>query len=433
MRGSALPLVLDASAASDAAHSNIDEDHLLRHDPRLPRRKFAASLYAMTFLAALTALPADALQSAPATHGTAPAPAPTPAELTAAGDGPYVMPSGPRLISKRVGSNLRPVLETVEPRGTVRVGGVGAVPAFQVRLRPPVGAPAADTLPLDAGTRLLVLADTHGEYEVLHAFLRKQGVIDAKMKWAFGKGQLVVTGDMFDRGPHQLEILWLFYKLEAEARRAGGALHILLGNHEAMVLRGDLRYLHPRYPEAAAILGAADYSALFSRETVLGEWLRSRPAVLKLGDLLLLHGGISPAIVDAKLDVAALNSGIRTALGVPAAAGNTLDAGTQLVAGSSGPQWYRGYFGKGEQQTPAAEIDRALEAFGVSRILVGHTVVDRVSPLYDGKVIAVQVYPRRDEATGAPLLEGALRDRGRWHRVTADGTREALSGADADD
>lgn len=381
----------------------------------------------MTFAA--VALPAHALRSTPPAPTTPAATAAEPAPITAAGDGPYVFANGPRLIAKRIGSNARPVLETVEARGKLRIAPVGDVPAFQVRLRPPVASPAPGIVPLDPAAQLLVLADTHGEYEIVHAFLRRQGVIDAKMKWAFGTGQLVVTGDMFDRGAHQLEILWLFYKLEAEAKKAGGALHILLGNHEAMVLRGDLRYLHPRYPEAATILGAPDYAALFAAESVLGDWLRSRPAVLKLGDLLLLHGGISPAVVDAKLGVADLNDGIRTALGVPASATGTLDARTQLVAGSSGPQWYRGYFGKGDAQTPAIQIDRALAAFGVSRILVGHTVVDTVTPLYGGKVIAVQVYPHRDEVTGAPVLEGALREHGRWYRVGADGTREALEPA----
>lgn len=350
------------------------------------------------------------------------------APVSAAGDGPYVFPDSLGWHAKRVGSKLKPVIETVAPRGRVRIAPVGDVPAFTVPLRPPVAGSAPAALDLAPDDKLLVMADTHGEYEIVVAFLRRQGVIDAKMKWKFGRGTMVVTGDMFDRGAHQVEILWLFYKLEAEAKRAGGALHVLLGNHEAMILRGDERYLHPRYPETARILGAPSYSALFAPDTALGNWLRSRPAVLKLGDLLFVHGGISPAIVDAKLSLADLNAGIRTALETSAAASGSLDARAALIAGSQGPQWYRGYFGKGDAQTPEAEIDRSLGAYGVSRILVGHTIVDKVTPLYGGKVVAVQVYPHRDEATGAPVLEGALRDKGRWYRVAASGLREALDG-----
>lgn len=380
----------------------------------LPARALAAA----TIIAATPLMPVAA-QSAPTE-------APSPAEPGPVGDGPYVFPSQFGWHARTVGTNGRPILETVRPEGKIRVAAVGAVPAFTVPLRPPLNVPASDSLPLDPGRKLLVLADTHGEYEILVAFLQRQGVIDEKLRWRFGDGQMVVTGDMFDRGAHQLEILWLFYKLEAEAKRKGGALHVLLGNHETMILRGDERYLHPRYPQVAKILGAGSYSALFTADTPLGNWLRSRPAVFRLGDMLFLHGGISPAIVDAKLDLAMLNNGIRTALRTPSAMSKQLDPVTQLIAGSSGPQWYRGYFGTGEDATPSAEIDRSLGRYGASRIFVGHTIVDKVTPLYDGKVIAVQVYPHRDESNGDPVLEGALREKGIWYRVGATGLREQL-------
>jgi len=342
------------------------------------------------------------------------------------GDGPYVARDGKGWRARSIGADGKPLERSIRPGGSMTVGTVEDVPAFAVRLRAAPAAPAPAMLPLDPATRLLVVADTHGEYPILVAFLQRQGVLDAKLGWAFGKGQLVVTGDMFDRGAHQTEILWLLYKLEAEARRAGGAVHVLLGNHEAMVLRGDLRYLHPRYPAAAKALGAASYSELFAPGTVLGDWLRSRPAVLKLGDLLLLHGGISPAILDAGLGVDALNAGIRASLAAPIAQSKTLGARTALIAGSEGPQWYRGYFGEGSEPTSATDVDRTLKTYGVSRVLIGHTVVDEVTPLYGGKIIAVQVYPHRDKANGAPILEGALRESGHWFRVTANGLKVSL-------
>ena len=64
-----------------------------------------------------------------------------------------------------------------------------------------------------------------------------------------------MLGDVFDRGPNHLEILWLLYQLEAEAARAGGGVHLVLGNHEAMVLNGDLRYLNAKYADTARVLG----------------------------------------------------------------------------------------------------------------------------------------------------------------------------------
>lgn len=119
---------------------------------------------------------------------------------------------------------------------------------------------------------------------------------------------------------------------------------------------------------------------------------------------------------DTRTTTLELNAGIRAALAVPAAQSRTLDAKTALIAGGDGPQWYRGYFGKGDAATSPIDIGRTFVSFGVSRVLVGHTIIEAVTPLYGGKVIAVQVYPHRDETTGAPALEGALSEGGPWRR-----------------
>ena len=57
-----------------------------------------------------------------------------------------------------------------------------------------------------------------------------------------------------------------------------------------------------------------------------------------------------------------------------------------------------------------------VEHFGVDRILVGHTIVPTIPPLYGGKVIAVQVYPRRDEA-GQARFESLLIRNGELRRA----------------
>ncbi|SJM57720.1 Protein-tyrosine-phosphatase [Brevundimonas diminuta 3F5N] len=341
-------------------------------------------------------------------------------------DGPYVsiLPDGWRADSVRKDGDVRRIDVAA---GVVTVSAAGSAPAFEVALRPPPEV-AASIEPLASGTPLLVLADTHGEYAILVAFLKAQGVIDAQLRWTFGNGHLAVAGDMLDRGAHQIEILWLLYKLEAEARAAGGRLHVLIGNHEALVLRGDRRYLNPRYPEVASRLGVTDYAQLLGPDTVLGVWLRSHPAMLKLGDLLIVHGGVSPHLTESSLDLDAVNAIVRRFLDVPYAV-KPLDGSLEaLVLGENGPLWYRGYFPMRESSPTAtdAAVTASFDRFDVSRILVGHTVVERVSALYDGKVIAVQVYPHEDEATGQPILEGALRLDGVWFRATAQGERLPL-------
>lgn len=312
------------------------------------------------------------------------------------------------------------------------VPAVGELPGFAVQLRDPArGEAAASSAPrneiqLARGTPLFVVADTHGQFEIFVELLQAQRILDRRLRWNFGRGHLVLLGDVFDRGPNHTEILWLIYQLEAEAKRAGGGVHLVLGNHEVMVLRGDLRYLHPKYPQAAALLGAGSYAQLFAPDSLLGQWLRTKPVVLKINEFLCLHGGISRAVVERGLTLADMNGSVLAALNTALPQAGPEQA--QFVMGKLGPLWYRGYFDD-EKDVPTAtsqDIDLIQQRFGVRTILVGHTKVDSVTPLYDGRVIAVQVYPRRDEITGAPVMEAVRIENGKVLRARADGTIEPL-------
>ncbi|HEY8510236.1 MAG TPA: metallophosphoesterase [Steroidobacteraceae bacterium] len=281
-------------------------------------------------------------------------------------------------------------------------------------------------MPLAQNQAFFVVADTHGEFEIFVELLRQHGVIDEALRWSYGTGRLALLGDVFDRGPNQTEILWLIYKLESEAARAGGSVHLLLGNHESMVLTGDERYLNPKYRKAAQALGVSSYAQLWDSQSLLGRWLRTKAAVMKVGDFLCLHGGISPDLTEQKLTLATINHSVRDFLsGKPSA------LATFLVTGRTGPLWYRGYFpdvaqGSGYPLATEEHVAAALAHFDVDQILVGHTVVERVKPLYSGAVIAVQVYPRRDKHTGQLTAEAAIWQQGRWHRAKIDGTRDPL-------
>lgn len=53
---------------------------------------------------------------------------------------------------------------------------------------------------------------------------------------------MVQVGDQLDRGDQEVEILYFLERLQREAAAAGGALHILNGNHETMNVAGQFRY-----------------------------------------------------------------------------------------------------------------------------------------------------------------------------------------------
>ncbi len=232
-----------------------------------------------------------------------------------------------------------------------------------------------------------------------------------------------VSGDVFDRGGQQTEALWAIYRLAQEARAAGGSVQLVLGNHENMVLRGDLRYQPAKYLAVAKLLFRS-VPELYGADTELGRWLRSRATVLKLGDTLFVHGGISPDLPRMAPELAALNTKVRTRLADSRDALKD-DAQASWLFATNGPLWYRGYF-RLPRASPA-EVDALLKRFEVKRIVVGHTTRDEVVSLYGGRVIGIDA-ALKDGAGGEVLLW----DGKQLLRGLADGSRKLLPAGDDD-
>jgi predicted AlkP superfamily pyrophosphatase or phosphodiesterase len=242
-------------------------------------------------------------------------------------------------------------------------------------------------------------------------------IIDQKYNWLFGKGHLVICGDLFDLGKKVPEYLWLLYKLEHEAKAAGGYVHTILGNHDIMNLSGDLRYVQPKYFESAKALGV-DYMRLYDENTELGRWLRTKNVVEKIGDELFLHGGISPEVTKAGLSVEKINSLCRPYYATKT---SLVPEEVKLLFGDSSPFWYRGYFN--DPLISSSDLDASLVHFGVKRIVVGHTITENnVGFRFGGKVLALDVNQHEGKH------EAALYEKGNWYNVDAAGSKAKLSG-----
>ncbi|HEY0274015.1 MAG TPA: metallophosphoesterase [Chitinophaga sp.] len=267
----------------------------------------------------------------------------------------------------------------------------------------------------EAPGKMLILSDIEGEFGAFRALLLANKVIDEQYNWIFGKGHLVIAGDLFDRGSTVVEYLWLLYKLEQAAPLDGGYVHVILGNHDIMNLSGDFRYVQPKYMAHAALLQRS-YQDLYAESTELGRWLRTKNIIEKIGNLLVLHGGVSAAVNGRAMPLADINARSRAFYATPHA---QVPDSMQLFLGRDGLFWYRGYFT--DPKATEAQIDSTLQLYGVHKIVVGHTIVDSlVTTHYGGKVIAVDV----DQHDG--IHQALLIDRGRYYRVNAKGNREPL-------
>lgn len=275
--------------------------------------------------------------------------------------------------------------------------------------------------------RVVAVADLHGDFDRFVYILAHPQVhlIDEDLHWAGGKTHLVQLGDVMDRGPRAKDILDLLMRLESEAAAAGGAVHMLLGNHEEMNVTGialdypgyvtveqfvaflpdDVRrqkdedYLKALPAEARKkveleglnIFVDEDYRAYWKglldakdpravRAYVLGfnrrygDWLVRQNAVIKIDGVVYVHGGISETL--SKWPIREINQVIRQELGFfqgrmrnPQEYAKPFHP--RLVYDPGSPLWYRGLATKNEK-TAEAEIDRILANLGAKAIVVGH-------------------------------------------------------------
>jgi hypothetical protein len=341
----------------------------------------------------------------------------TPAAADSLDDGPHVFWQDGKqpIVFYLCGGAFK--AERFVPQDTITFRGRCADSTTQYHI--PTRAPSPERDTWKGVPRILALSDIHGEYDAMVTFLQHAGVVDSAGHWAWRDGHLVVDGDVVDRGTRVTECLWFLYRLEQEAIRAGGRVHVVLGNHELMVMRDDLRYVNARYTDGIVRYTGVRYQDLFGPDMELGRWLRSKPVVLKLNDIVFVHGGLASELVTRGLSISKLNAIGRASIDLSSSALVFSDA-PQLLFGSTGPLWYRGYISGLTGRYAATtdeELDAVMQFYGASSIVVGHTEIGQLTRLRDGKVFAIDVSL---EELGT--FQGLLWENGVFSLVTGAGT-----------
>ncbi len=243
---------------------------------------------------------------------------------------------------------------------------------------------------------LFLVGDVHGEYDNLTRLLANAGVVNRDLRWSAGRAHLVFAGDLIDRGPEATRVLWFVRRLERDAARAGGGVHVVLGNHEIMEIAGDARYLHPREARLAACYGVPYQRLLDPGRSVLGRWLATRPGILRIGDVLVVHGGITPRWAETTLQAfddslaVYMHEHLMTAwfdstatVAVDSAA---FERRRAMFWGPETVFWNRDYV---ESDTLNAALAQVLGALGARVLAVGHTPIPRIEARYGGRLLAL--------------------------------------------
>ena len=297
-----------------------------------------------------------------------------------------------------------------------------------------IGMPAMAAAPAQ---RIVAVGDLHGDYQAWLTIARAAGLIDARDHWTARNTTLVQMGDIADRQPDTLKIIRSIQQLQKEAPRKGSRLIVVLGNHEAMNLIGDYRYVTPgeyaafaddksawrrdklyelnkaaieasyraRDPKmtadairaawiAATPLGWVEHKLAWMPSGELGKWATGNPAVVKIDGTLFVHGGLSAEY--ARIPMEQLNTRVAAAM---AAAD---ESPASVLTDPLGPLWYRG-LGRadaeaesvrkpapGPRPTAEQELATVLAAYGAQRMVVGHTPnLAGIASDYGGRLVRI--------------------------------------------
>ena len=289
---------------------------------------------------------------------------------------------------------------------------------------------------ISAPQNIVVVGDLNGAYDVLIDILRGTKLVSRELAWRGGRAELVQMGDLFNRGDGGVQALRLLLELQRQARRVGGKVTVLLGNHEVMTALGHEGYctegeylsfasaqerrawparvaramkrlvrkrpngiLLPIEPRLEAwkiehVPGRAALRKELGPRGKLGRALRALPVAYQTQRCLFLHGGLLPEW--AELGIDGLNACARDTW---ALAGKSLWSlpKDSLFRNPSGPLWDRSLVRGGARAH--ALLKRSLSQVGATRMIVGHTptsslpggAVGGVRVLAGSRLVAVDV------------------------------------------
>ncbi len=259
--------------------------------------------------------------------------------------------------------------------------------------------------------KLVAISDIEGNFNGFYAFLIKNQIMDKEYRWTFGKAHLILNGDFVDRGNHVTAVLWLIYHLEQQARLAGGKVHYILGNHEILNMYGNTSYAQPKYLEIAKrisketdLIKANQY--IYGGKSVIGRWLRTKNIMEKIGDYVFVHAGLNKALVDEGLTQNGINAIAKQYYGRNPEP-DSLDKSEFLILKSNNsPCWdrtlsmnifykiqyfYRAPFKSIPTAQSQEDLNKVLNYYKASRIVIGHSIVSDIETDYENRVIKIDL------------------------------------------
>lgn len=249
--------------------------------------------------------------------------------------------------------------------------------------------------------RVVAIGDIHGDRDALVRALQLARVVDSTRNgtsWTGGSDVVVQIGDLLNRAESRdLETLSYLADIERQAREAGGAVIVTVGDHD---LHNAPKLWH-------------DIHGKSEGEVPLPPWIT---AAYMADRTLFVHGSLSKTILDGN----AKGSG-SSATGQSTLKRMVQDAQDWMsqkvnnpnaknkpawIGRGDGPIWSRLYSDKASDEHPHCDDDLLplLRELGVDRMVVGHTVRrEGISSICNKKVWRIDVGLSRTESRAGKI------------------------------
>lgn len=254
---------------------------------------------------------------------------------------------------------------------------------------------------LNGKSKIVVIGDIHGDlYSLLHALYRAKA-IDNYGKWIGGKTHVVQLGDQLDKGGRgmmsvdntkdeieELKVIEYMHHLHFQAKKSGGGVYNLIGNHELMNLMGDFRYATQQHVNGFG--GEEQRKKLFSPGGSLAKKLACNTnGVMRIGNWIFVHAGLLPEHIE-HYSIESINKIVRDILLGNMTIKNIDPKIESLIFGKDSLFWNRFYSMNNESdENKCRVLNKTIDLLHLGDkggMVVGHTVKNNITSVCRNKL-----------------------------------------------
>ena len=144
--------------------------------------------------------------------------------------------------------------------------------------------------------------------------------------------------------------------------------------------------------------------------------------MIKINDILFVHGGISPLLPKCGYTIQKINQMIRNSIDFRDYKIQFNDE-LRLLYGYEGPLWYRGFIKdwQGIPMSTAEQVKSTLAFYNAKSVVIGHTIMEKLTSLYENRIFAIETGIYKGAEGEALIWENGI-----FYRSNIHGQRELL-------